>query len=66
MRKYVTSTPLFHEKTHFFKKKSKKTARKAPDKAILRAQDTASNSQLHANQLAHEREKPTEKSWRRS
>ena len=29
LRKYVTSTPLFHEKTHFFKKKSRKTARKS-------------------------------------
>lgn len=65
-RKYVTSTPLFHEKTHFFKKKAEKRHEKAPDKAILRAQDTASNSQLHANQLAHEHEKTTEKSWRRS
>ena len=29
LRKYVTSTPLFHEKTQFFKKKSKKTALKS-------------------------------------
>ena len=29
-RKYVTSTHLFHEKTHFFKKKSKKTAQNSP------------------------------------
>ena len=27
-RKYVTSTPLFHEKTHFFKKKSAKHGKK--------------------------------------
>ena len=29
LRKYVTIMPLFYEKTHFFKKKSKKTARKS-------------------------------------
>ena len=29
-RKYVTSTPLFHEKTQFFKKKAKKTAQNSP------------------------------------
>ena len=28
-RKYVTIMPLFYEKTHFFKKKSKKTAQKS-------------------------------------
>ena len=54
------------KKRIFSRKKAKKRHKKAPNKAILRAQDTASNSQLHANQLAHEREKPTEKSWRRS
>lgn len=30
MRKYVTIMPLFYEKTHFFKKKSKKTALNSP------------------------------------
>ena len=30
MRKYVTIMPLFYEKTHFFKKKSKKTAQNSP------------------------------------
>lgn len=28
LRKYVTIMPLFYEKTHFFKKKSRKTALK--------------------------------------
>ena len=54
------------KKRIFSRKKAEKRHEKAPDKAILRAQDTTPNSQLHANQLAHEREKPTEKSWRRS
>lgn len=54
------------KKPNFSRKKAEKQHEKAPDKAILQAQDTTSNSQLHANQLAHEREKPTEKSWRRS
>lgn len=30
LRKYVTIMPLFYEKTHFFKKKSKKTAHNSP------------------------------------
>lgn len=30
LRKYVTMMPLFYEKTHFFKKKSKKTAQNSP------------------------------------
>lgn len=30
LRKYVTIMPLFYEKTHFFKKKSKKTAQNSP------------------------------------
>lgn len=30
MRKYVTIMPLFYEKTHFFKKKSRKTALNSP------------------------------------
>lgn len=28
LRKYVTSTPLFHEKTQFFKKKKRETWQK--------------------------------------
>ena len=54
------------KKRIFSRKKAEKRHEKAPDKAIPRAQDTAFHSQLHAIQLAHEREKPTEKSWRRS
>lgn len=32
LRKYVTIMPLFYEKTHFFKKKSKKNGTKQSSK----------------------------------
>ena len=35
LRKYVTSTPLFHEKTHFFKKKIAKHGKKPQINVIL-------------------------------
>ena len=35
LRKYVTSTPLFHEKTQFFKKKSAKHGKKPQINVIL-------------------------------
>lgn len=35
LRKYVTSTPLFHEKTQFFKKKSAKHGKKPQINIVL-------------------------------
>lgn len=58
LRKYVTIMPLFYEKTHFFKKKSKKRHNKAPEDSILMVRETLYRSLPHATALTHKPRKP--------
>ena len=58
LRKYVTIMTLFYEKTHFFKKKSKKRHKKAPEDSILMVRETLYRSLPHATALTHKPRKP--------
>lgn len=58
LRKYVTSTPLFHEKLNFSRKKAKKRHKKAPEDSILMVRETLYRSLPHATALTHKPRKP--------
>lgn len=57
MRKYVTIMPLFYEKTHFFKKKSKKKRHKTVlEDSILMVRETLYRSLPHVATLTRKQE----------
>lgn len=61
LRKYVTIMPLFYEKTHFFKKKSRKTALKSSRRPNSNDARNAHRGLTYVTTLAHKHEKPMAK-----
>lgn len=59
LRKYVTIMPFFLEKTHFFKKKSKKKRHKTVlEDSILMVRETLYRGLPHVATLTRKQEKP--------
>lgn len=58
LRKYVTSTPLFHEKLNFSRKKAEKRHETVLEDSILQVRETLYSSLPHATALTHKPRKP--------